>query len=268
MHTIIVISSKNQSKGSAFNRRQANWQVMHVKESKLDGYGSDGSNHARTNFLFLITFWLSPQVDQSFRSMNCKQWHFSCTLLYRFSAVWYCFDWIFRNPTAWSLKRSCCVAALTYSCSPTSGNTAPQSSPSPRTKSWTARRAICPKMSVCQRNNDKHRYFDDENKNCDIHARSRWQSDPNSFKDLQISAVGLINISMYARTGASTGVIGLTEGKVTRQCIIVIDVFPLLENVAGSCLGSAFRHIVLINCTMMHFEQFLLTLCAPFLQKR
>ncbi|ORY09944.1 Mov34-domain-containing protein [Rhizoclosmatium globosum] len=54
-----------------------------------------------------------------------------------------------------------------------------------------------------------------------------WTKDPNHFKKVRISAVALVKMVMHARSGGSIEVMGLMQGKVVGDQMIVMDAFAL-----------------------------------------
>ena len=54
-----------------------------------------------------------------------------------------------------------------------------------------------------------------------------WKKDPNHFKNVRISAVALLKMVMHARSGGSIEVMGLMQGKLSGDTIIVTDAFRL-----------------------------------------
>ncbi len=54
-----------------------------------------------------------------------------------------------------------------------------------------------------------------------------WRTDPNHFKNVRISAVALLKMVMHARSGGSIEVMGLMQGKIAGDTIIVTDAFRL-----------------------------------------
>ncbi|KAB8296026.1 hypothetical protein EYC80_008836 [Monilinia laxa] len=54
-----------------------------------------------------------------------------------------------------------------------------------------------------------------------------WKTDPHHFKNVRISAVALLKMVMHARSGGSLEVMGLMQGKVSGDTIIVTDAFRL-----------------------------------------
>jgi COP9 signalosome complex subunit 5 len=54
-----------------------------------------------------------------------------------------------------------------------------------------------------------------------------WKMDPHHFKNVRISAVALLKMVMHARSGGSIEVMGLMQGKIAGDTIIVTDAFRL-----------------------------------------
>jgi len=54
-----------------------------------------------------------------------------------------------------------------------------------------------------------------------------WKTDPHHFKNVRISAVALLKMVMHARSGGSIEVMGLMQGKIAGDTIIVTDAFRL-----------------------------------------
>jgi len=54
-----------------------------------------------------------------------------------------------------------------------------------------------------------------------------WQKDPNHFKKVKISAVALLKMVMHARSGGTLEVMGLLQGKIDGDTMIVMDSFAL-----------------------------------------
>ncbi|TPX51718.1 hypothetical protein SeMB42_g00885 [Synchytrium endobioticum] len=54
-----------------------------------------------------------------------------------------------------------------------------------------------------------------------------WAKDPNYFKKVKISAVALIKMVLHARSGGTIEVMGLMQGKVAGDTIIIMDAFAL-----------------------------------------
>lgn len=60
-----------------------------------------------------------------------------------------------------------------------------------------------------------------------IDAAKPWKKDPNHFQHVRISAVALIKMVMHARTGGQLEVMGLMQGYVAGDSLIVTDAFRL-----------------------------------------
>ncbi|PQE33575.1 COP9 signalosome complex subunit 5 protein [Rutstroemia sp. NJR-2017a WRK4] len=54
-----------------------------------------------------------------------------------------------------------------------------------------------------------------------------WKTNPHHFKNVRISAVALLKMVMHARSGGSIEVMGLMQGKIAGDTIIVTDAFRL-----------------------------------------
>jgi len=54
-----------------------------------------------------------------------------------------------------------------------------------------------------------------------------WQKDPHHFKKVKVSAVALLKMVMHARSGGTLEVMGLLQGKIDGDTMIVMDSFAL-----------------------------------------
>ncbi|KAG0237072.1 COP9 signalosome complex subunit 5 [Actinomortierella wolfii] len=70
-------------------------------------------------------------------------------------------------------------------------------------------------------------YFYDEAEQKRILNESPWKKDPNYFKYVKISAVALIKMVMHARSGGNIEVMGVMQGKVQGETIVIMDAFAL-----------------------------------------
>lgn len=70
-------------------------------------------------------------------------------------------------------------------------------------------------------------YAYDNNEQKVLGESKPWKKDPNYFKKVRISAVALLKMVMHARSGGSIEVMGLMQGKVANNTIIVMDAYPL-----------------------------------------
>lgn len=60
-----------------------------------------------------------------------------------------------------------------------------------------------------------------------INEAKPWKTNANHFKSVRISAIALLKMVMHARSGGSIEVMGLMQGKVAGDTIIVSDAFRL-----------------------------------------
>lgn len=73
--------------------------------------------------------------------------------------------------------------------------------------------------------NKLFRYSAEENKRqCDARP---WKQDVHHFKNVKISAIALIKMVTHARSGGTIEVMGLMQGKIDGDTMIVIDAFAL-----------------------------------------
>ncbi|KAL2915520.1 COP9 signalosome catalytic subunit rri1 [Polyrhizophydium stewartii] len=68
--------------------------------------------------------------------------------------------------------------------------------------------------------------YDSEQQKAILNAKP-WTKDVNHFKKVKISAVALIKMAMHARSGGSIEVMGVMQGKVVDDTMIVMDSFAL-----------------------------------------
>lgn len=54
-----------------------------------------------------------------------------------------------------------------------------------------------------------------------------WTKDPNYFKNVRISAVALVKMTMHARSGGELEIMGLMQGYTTGDTIVITDAFRL-----------------------------------------
>ncbi|KAF7732853.1 COP9 signalosome complex subunit 5 [Apophysomyces ossiformis] len=70
-------------------------------------------------------------------------------------------------------------------------------------------------------------YYYDVEKNKESVAQQPWKTDPNYYKHVKISAIALIKMVMHARSGGNIEVMGLMQGKVQGDTMIIMDAFAL-----------------------------------------
>ncbi|KAI7887452.1 Mov34-domain-containing protein [Lichtheimia hyalospora FSU 10163] len=70
-------------------------------------------------------------------------------------------------------------------------------------------------------------YYYDAQKNKDALEQRPWKTNPNHYKHVKISAIALIKMVMHARSGGNIEVMGLMQGKVHGDTMIIMDAFGL-----------------------------------------
>lgn len=60
-----------------------------------------------------------------------------------------------------------------------------------------------------------------------IRSVKPWEKDPHYFKEVRISALALLKMVMHARSGGHLEIMGLVQGKVDSNTLIVMDSFAL-----------------------------------------
>jgi len=70
-----------------------------------------------------------------------------------------------------------------------------------------------------------YRYNEEEQKQ--INNKKPWKEDVYYFKEIRISAIALIKMVMHARSGGSLEIMGLMQGKIVGNEMIVMDAFAL-----------------------------------------
>ncbi|KAL6072091.1 proteasome regulatory particle subunit RPN11 [Balamuthia mandrillaris] len=70
-------------------------------------------------------------------------------------------------------------------------------------------------------------YKYDEARHRSFVSQAPWKKDPNHFKKVKISAVALLKMVMHARSGGTLEVMGLMQGKIEGDTMIVMDSFAL-----------------------------------------
>ncbi|KZO98620.1 Mov34-domain-containing protein [Calocera viscosa TUFC12733] len=54
-----------------------------------------------------------------------------------------------------------------------------------------------------------------------------WTKDPHYFKSVKISAIALIKMVIHARSGVPWEIMGMMQGKVMGDCLVILDAFAL-----------------------------------------
>lgn len=85
-------------------------------------------------------------------------------------------------------------------------------------KTWEASNGIQPRDHIY--------HFDEKAHKREI-ATEPWKNDANHFKHVKISALALLKMVMHARSGKNIEVMGMMQGKVEGDTIIVMDAFAL-----------------------------------------
>jgi len=70
-------------------------------------------------------------------------------------------------------------------------------------------------------------YRYDVKANKKINDEQPWSKDPHYFKSCKISAIALIKMVIHARSGVPYEIMGLMQGKVMGNSIVIMDSFAL-----------------------------------------
>ncbi|RUS20143.1 JAB1/Mov34/MPN/PAD-1 ubiquitin protease-domain-containing protein [Endogone sp. FLAS-F59071] len=73
---------------------------------------------------------------------------------------------------------------------------------------------------------DQIYYYDKEANNKEVNGKP-WAKDPHYFTKVKISVVALIKMVMHARSGGVNEVMGMMEGKISGDTMIIMDSFAL-----------------------------------------
>ncbi|KAH3682090.1 hypothetical protein WICPIJ_006939 [Wickerhamomyces pijperi] len=74
------------------------------------------------------------------------------------------------------------------------------------------------------------KFYDEETMNVQsalLNSTTPWKANPNYFQTAHISSLALLKMSIHARSGGSIEVMGMLTGKIVKQGIVVMDVYPL-----------------------------------------
>ncbi|KAI8069922.1 JAB1/Mov34/MPN/PAD-1 ubiquitin protease-domain-containing protein [Gongronella butleri] len=75
--------------------------------------------------------------------------------------------------------------------------------------------------------NQDQLYFYDAEQDKEQVNKKPWTVDPHYFKHVKISAIALIKMVMHARSGGNIEVMGLMQGKIMGDTMVVMDAFAL-----------------------------------------
>lgn len=67
----------------------------------------------------------------------------------------------------------------------------------------------------------------DKEYNKQINKEAPWKSDPHYFKNVKISAIALIKMVIHARSGGVYEIMGLMQGRVQGDTLVILDSFAL-----------------------------------------
>lgn len=70
-------------------------------------------------------------------------------------------------------------------------------------------------------------YYYNDKEQREINTQKPWTKDVNYFKKIRISAIALIKMVMHARSGGNIEIMGLMQGKIIGNEMIVMDAFAL-----------------------------------------
>lgn len=84
---------------------------------------------------------------------------------------------------------------------------------------------------LSQANGDRASIFYDDNYiqevNSELSATKPWTKDPNYFQQVHISSLALLKMTIHARSGGSIEIMGMLTGRIVKNGIVVMDVYPL-----------------------------------------
>lgn len=90
-------------------------------------------------------------------------------------------------------------------------------------------------------------YKFDEDRQAAFVAEGKWKTEPQYFKKCRISAVALLKMVMHARSGGTIEVMGLLQGKIEGDTMIIMDSFALPVEASETRVNAqaeAFEYIV------------------------
>lgn len=63
--------------------------------------------------------------------------------------------------------------------------------------------------------------------NSELGVTKPWMKDPNYFQHVHISSLALLKMTIHARSGGSIEIMGMLTGRIVKNGIVVMDVYPL-----------------------------------------
>jgi len=78
---------------------------------------------------------------------------------------------------------------------------------------------------------DRANLFYDDNYiseiNSELGESKPWVKDPNYFQHVHVSSLALLKMAIHARSGGSIEIMGMLTGRIVKNGIVVMDVYPL-----------------------------------------
>lgn len=81
--------------------------------------------------------------------------------------------------------------------------------------------------SVVEISDEDSVYKFDAERDAKSRAEEPWKTDPHYFKKVKMSALALLKMVMHARSGGTIEVMGLMQGKIEGDTMVVMDAFAL-----------------------------------------
>ena len=107
-----------------------------------------------------------------------------------------------------------------------SGSSCSASSAAIAQQTWELENNIIP-METPPSGADDSIFYYDEAAQSEYQRDKPWSNDPHFFKRVKISALALLKMVVHARSGGTIEVMGLMQGKIDGDAIIVMDAFAL-----------------------------------------
>ncbi|KAL1346759.1 COP9 signalosome complex subunit 5a isoform X1 [Arachis duranensis] len=93
-------------------------------------------------------------------------------------------------------------------------------------QTWELENNIIP-MDTPPSGADDSIFYYDESLQGEYQREKPWSNDPHYFKRVKVSALALLKMVVHARSGGTIEVMGLMQGKIDGDSIIVMDAFAL-----------------------------------------